>query len=242
MLPLQELVKHPTDDTFIISRLQIIQQSTNRLSNLINQFLDLRKIDKEALPLSIQETNIAHLFEAILESFRPLAEQKGINFQYFSDSSEIQGWIDRDKVSKILNNLLSNAIKFTQKGHQITVFIAKEEDHIFFTVEDNGCGISEQDLPHIFDRFYQCGTQQSSGTGIGLSLVYELNTTASRKNISNEHHRSWIQPLMFLFLSLNIITRKKKSTNHIYKKNNNQIFYRKNHLYSFLPPNKSFWS
>ena len=172
--PLQELVKHPTDDTFIISRLQIIQQSTNRLSNLINQFLDLRKIDKEALPLSIQETNIAHLFEAILESFRPLAEQKGINFQYFSDSSEIQGWIDRDKVSKILNNLLSNAIKFTQKGHQITVFIAKEEDHIFFTVEDNGCGISEQDLPHIFDRFYQCGTQQSSGTGIGLSLVYEL--------------------------------------------------------------------
>ena len=172
--PLQELVKHPTDDTFIISRLQIIQQSTDRLSNLINQFLDLRKIDKEALPLSIQETNIAHLFEAILESFRPLAEQKGINFQYFSDSSEIQGWIDRDKVSKILNNLLSNAIKFTQKGHQITVFIAKEEDHIFFTVEDNGCGISEQDLPHIFDRFYQCGTQQSSGTGIGLSLVYEL--------------------------------------------------------------------
>ena len=103
--PLQELVKHPTDDTFIISRLQIIQQSTNRLSNLINQFLDLRKIDKEALPLSIQETNIAHLFEAILESFRPLAEQKGINFQYFSDSSEIQGWIDRDKVSKILNSL-----------------------------------------------------------------------------------------------------------------------------------------
>ena len=172
--PLQELGKYPITDGFISSRIQIIQQSTNRLSNLINQFLDLRKIDKEALPLSVQNTNIACLFETILESFRPLAEQKGINFQQFSDSSEIQGWIDKDKVSKIINNLLSNAIKFTQKGHQITVFIAKEEDYIFFTVEDSGCGITGQDLPHIFERFYQCGPQQSSGTGIGLSLVYEL--------------------------------------------------------------------
>lgn len=172
--PLQELVKHPIEDSFITSRLQIILQSTTRLSNLINQFLDLRKIDKAALPLSIQETNIAHLFETIQESFTPLAEQKGIDFQFFSDSSEIRGWIDRDKVSKIVNNLLSNAIKFTPKGHRITVFIAQEEDNIFFTVEDSGCGISEQDLPHIFERFYQCGTQQSSGTGIGLSLVYEL--------------------------------------------------------------------
>lgn len=172
--PLQELVKQPIKDTFITSRLQIIQQSTDRLSNLINQFLDLRKIDKEVLPLTIEKTNITHLFENILSTFKPLIEQKGIQIHYFSDSDHTQGWIDKDKISKILNNLLSNAIKFTPKGNKITIFSVREEENLIFTVEDSGCGISDQDLPHIFEHFYQCKGHESSGTGIGLSLVKEL--------------------------------------------------------------------
>ena len=78
-------------------------------------------------------------------------------------------------MSKILNNLLSNAIKFTQKGHQITVFIAKEEDHIFFTVEDNGCGIKASDLSRVFEKgFTGSNRNKANATGMGLYLSKKL--------------------------------------------------------------------
>lgn len=173
--PLQELMQYLSNDEFTSSRLQFIQQNTIRLSNLINQFLDLRKIDKESLPLCVKETNITRLFHVILHNFQPLALQKNIDLQHPLTSPVINGWIDEDKVSKILNNLLTNAIKFTPNGKKITLSVYEEgEGNLLFTVEDTGCGMDEKELPHIFERFYQCSNHTSSGTGIGLSLVYEL--------------------------------------------------------------------
>ena len=84
-------------------------------------------------------------------------------------------YTDEKWLTFILSQIVQNAIKyFDKQENKLTIYSQDNGTNILLVVEDNGCGISEQDLPHIFDRFYQCGTQQSSGTGIGLSLVYEL--------------------------------------------------------------------
>ena len=172
--PLLELQSLKSNDEFISSRLNFIQKNTERLSKLVNQFLDLRKIDKDSMPLKVSKLNIEQLFISLVESFKLISEQKQINLQLIFDSSPIVGWVDEDKINKIVNNLLSNAVKFTPNTGSITVFVNEEEGHLQFSIEDSGCGIPENQLTNIFERFYQYDTHQTGGTGIGLSLVNEL--------------------------------------------------------------------
>jgi signal transduction histidine kinase/ligand-binding sensor domain-containing protein/DNA-binding response OmpR family regulator len=172
--PLSELQNLKLNDNFITSRLNLIRKNTERLSKLVNQFLDLRKIDKDSMPLKVRKLNIEKLFNTIIESYKLISDQKQINLQLIFDSLPVEGWVDEDKISKIINNLLSNAIRFTERNGSISVFVNIEDGNLLFSVEDNGCGIPEAELSNIFERFYQCKANQSGGSGIGLSLVREL--------------------------------------------------------------------
>ena len=172
------------DNETILNRLQIVYRNTLRLLRLINQFLDLSKIEEGAMKLKIAKGEIRKYLEGIIEAYHYIAEQKSISLVFQADQ-EIECYFDNDKIDKIVYNLLSNAFKYTDTKGRILVSLDKvkvtsetgsEIPAIRISVEDNGRGIDEKHKMKIFERFYQAeddGTP-NSGTGIGLSLTHEL--------------------------------------------------------------------
>ncbi|RZS93337.1 hybrid sensor histidine kinase/response regulator transcription factor [Aquimarina brevivitae] len=158
--------------------LKTVQKNTKSLHVLIDDILDLSKLDAHKIELKEKTSNICLLLNNITNDFIYLAEQKSI--QFIADYGEIKNCmvtIDNKKLQKILNNLLSNAIKYTQANGTVYLKASLVNNKLCITVKDNGIGISERDMPYVFDRYYQ--SQDTSkplegGTGIGLALVKEL--------------------------------------------------------------------
>lgn len=164
---------------------QIINRNADRLLNLVNQLLDLSKIEAQKMELKLQHGSISHFTAEIVQAFQALAIKQQIQLDFITnthEAEEILVLFDADKIEKILYNLLSNAFKFTPTQGRILcqlnlTFIHFNGIQAQLTVEDTGKGIDEKALPHIFDRFYQADssfTRQAEGTGIGLALVKEL--------------------------------------------------------------------
>lgn len=112
----------------------------------------------------------------ICKSFRLFSDDSGLEFRFESVADSLFMYFDRDKVTKIMMNLLSNAFKYTPRGGQITVMMSQENDSVRISVADTGSGISDEDKLHVFDRFYQAHSENSSvmGCGIGLHIVKEF--------------------------------------------------------------------
>lgn len=155
-------------------KLEIINRNIDYLNNLVTKFLDLQKTDKGAMPLYVKETNISLLLEEICTRFKIQAEKQKIGLQLICESTSLIGYLDEDKIIKIVSNLVSNAIKFNQAGGDVVVFAEMVNDTIEIAVEDTGCGIAADDINHIFERYYQNRRRANQGVGIGLSLVYQL--------------------------------------------------------------------
>ena len=163
---------------------QIILRNTNRLMQLINQLLDLSKLDSGEMVLRTSPEDIVSLVNGLTQSFESLAKQKNIELQFQSTEDKIIVYIDQDKFEKIIINLLSNALKFTPDGGSVSVSInhyldriAKDIEFAVIKVSNTGEGISLDKLDKIFDRFYQAddsSVRRHEGTGIGLSLTKEL--------------------------------------------------------------------
>lgn len=160
------------------------------MNNLVYQFLDLRKIDKEAVPLQVKKINIVFIIKDIFIRFEEAASLHKIDFNLLYETSDIIGYFDQDKVIKIISNLISNALKFTPEEGCVTVFVTQDKEWVELAVEDTGCGIAPDEIEHIFDRYYQNKQWQNSGMGIGLALVQHLVTlhkgTISVKNLPTE--------------------------------------------------------
>ncbi len=164
-------------------RLNLMYRNTMRLLRLINEFLDISKIEAGLLKLSVGRGNLHEFIFGITESYRYLAEQKKIEFEFISEMGNVICFFDADKIEKIINNLLSNAFKFTPSAGKITIrllALEKNTNHevetMLISVEDTGIGIDQEFRTKIFERFYQIDTNegQISGTGIGLALTQEL--------------------------------------------------------------------
>lgn len=159
-------------------KLLVADRNAKRLLELINQLLDLSKLEAQSMTLQAQEGNIVSFLKNVFFSIESLAEQKNIQLSFQSILSQQLAYFDQDKLAKILTNLLSNAWKFTPEGEEIRMHVWKENDHwIAFDVSDTGQGIPAESLPSLFDRFYQVDgsyTRTKGGTGIGLALVKEL--------------------------------------------------------------------
>lgn len=154
----------------------MMHRNAKRLLDLINQLLDLSKLEAGNLKLRVSKGNIANFLRTITSSFHSQAEQKGITYTIDIGKSNIQGYFDHDKVEKALYNLLSNAFKFTDKG-TVTVSAILSKKAVKITVEDTGAGIAGEHLERIFNRFYQSDNSQTrkvGGSGIGLALTREL--------------------------------------------------------------------
>lgn len=153
-----------------------IRRQGRQLLNLVNQMLDLAKVEAGSLKLHLVQGNVIPFLKYLLESIRTLADSKRIQLRFEADTDEFWMDYDPDKLQKIVFNLLSNAIKFTPEEGQVTLKLVTGS-LLEFRVSDTGRGIPPEKLPYIFDRYYQADdsvTRYSEGTGIGLTLAKEL--------------------------------------------------------------------
>lgn len=165
--------------------LSLMQRNGIRLQRLIDQILDLVKLESKSLKLDLQEFNLKEFVFKVVDLFRPLASQQALTLvikectdsQEDRENDDFITVADKDKVEHILANLLSNAIKFTDEGGQITVDLRSTPNRVLVSVTDTGKGISEENQKYIFDRFYQVEEGErrpAEGMGIGLALCKEL--------------------------------------------------------------------
>ncbi|MGH1438320.1 MAG: ATP-binding protein [Lewinella sp.] len=155
----------------------LMHRNAERLLSLINQILALSKLEAGKMKLDLQQVNFPALLKGIVMSFESLAEQKGVRLNFASEVDELEVLVDPNKIEQIFNNLLSNAFKFTKTSEDVAVLLTVKEDWITVLVKDTGRGIPADQLPHIFNRFFQvedATSEEVPGTGIGLTLVKEL--------------------------------------------------------------------
>ncbi|MDB5243600.1 MAG: hypothetical protein JWP57_4225 [Spirosoma sp.] len=180
MAPVEKLLQQRRFDGPLLTT---VHRNAEQLLRLINQLLDLSKLEGHHMAVSGQQGAVADFIHQIVAVFERAAEQKGVTLTGRLDQLPAQDSIfDADKWEKILTNLLSNALKFTPAGGHITltglpVWVGEELAGVQFELADSGIGIAPDKLPHIFDRFYQADTSSTrayQGTGIGLALVNEL--------------------------------------------------------------------
>ena len=157
--------------------LNLIQRNNQNLLNLVNQILDLRKLESGKLTVNYIQGDIIIYLRYILESFHSYASSKEIQLKFESDQPTFWMDYDEEKLLRIITNLLSNAIKFTEPGGGDVVMKVWVKDQFEIEIVDHGRGIAKEKLDNIFNRFYQTDTSSNKhgeGTGIGLALVQEL--------------------------------------------------------------------
>lgn len=207
--PLKDIAKNTDTITKEATekKAKLALRNSNRLLKLVNQILDISKVESGTMELKISEANLVSLIQSIVKAFGSLAEQRQVNVDQQFSTDRIPVFIDTDSIEKVFVNILSNAFKFTPTSGSISIKV--EEDDAFINIEviDSGPGVEESELAHIFDRFYQ--TNESStvnqvGTGIGLALSKELI----------ELHNGSIQAENELRSGLKITIRLRKGMDH----------------------------
>ena len=161
----------------VIKDSEVIRRNSQRLLQLVNQLLDLSRLEAGKMKLEVSEQNIIQLLKGSFLSFASLAERKKITFKFNTSVENLNIYIDEDKVEKVIDNLLSNAFKFTPAGGRVELKVSKNVEYVNISIEDTGIGIPKEKISKIFDRFYQVdGThkREYEGTGIGLALSKEL--------------------------------------------------------------------
>ncbi|WP_461146721.1 hybrid sensor histidine kinase/response regulator transcription factor [Spirosoma pulveris] len=186
LTPLEQVL-HDSADSPFHNRLSLIYRNANRLLRLINELLDLAKLDAGNLTLTPAPADLQEFITRTVLVFTDEVQRKHIQLMQTHHFNQPYYWFDSDKVEKILTNLLSNALKFTNENGSINVLttvsstnqttLSTPVDLVKLVVQNTGSGIPKHQLPHIFNRFYQADpmTEQSvGGSGIGLALVKEL--------------------------------------------------------------------
>lgn len=181
--PLQKLIKSD-DDPDRQNTYHIMLRNCHRILRLVNELLDLRKIDNKQLKLHFSKTNIVNFVQDLYDTFKSGAAAKNIDMTFdHQGCDDLEVYIDRSNFDKVIVNLLSNAIKYTPDGGKVNISISQGVDdqcvgmlheYVQIKVADNGIGIPAEARRHIFDRFYRFENNNQGGTGIGLHLTNQL--------------------------------------------------------------------
>lgn len=175
ILGLAENLRRETPDAEMRSEMEVIVRQGNNLLELVNQLLDISKVRSEVGAPEWRTGDAVAYLRMIIENYRTYARQRLIDLEFTPSEVSITVDFVPTYLRKIARNLLSNAIKFTPRGGRVFVTAAREGQSLVITVADSGIGIEPQDLPHIFDAFYQGNNSIADmGTGIGLSLVCQM--------------------------------------------------------------------
>jgi len=154
-----------------------MNESAEQLNRLINDLLDLARIESGRMALRERSTSITRLLEDAIESMRPLAQRRGVTLSVEPPPEEIVVQADRDRLMQVLFNLIGNSLKFTASGGQVTLACSAADGQVRISVTDDGIGIDETDLQRVFDRFYQAPGAEGAktvGTGLGLPIARSL--------------------------------------------------------------------
>ncbi len=158
-------------------KVSLIRRNGEQLLRLINQLLDLSKAQSGKLTLNMHQADAADYLRYLVDSFNSFATSKDIRLRFLCEIDHLNMDFDAEKLQDVMTNLLSNAIKFTPPGGEINVKLSRSVgDYLIIEVKDDGAGISEEALPHIFDRFFTAKDtgNPAGGSGIGLALTKEL--------------------------------------------------------------------
>ncbi len=183
--PLEKLLADKKDDNLHKTYL-MIYRNAQRILRLINQLMDIRKLDKGQMHMKFRETDMVGFIDDIMLTFDYLARKKNIRFTFEHAMSQLKVWVDLNNFDKILMNIFSNAFKYTPEQGEIKVLLSIGQDamrkdalkeYFEITVTDSGIGIDRDEIEQIFERFYQINndvTKSNFGTGIGLHLSRSL--------------------------------------------------------------------
>ncbi|TMV48488.1 HAMP domain-containing histidine kinase [Paenibacillus mesophilus] len=158
-------------------RLQDIYEELIRLSRLVNDLERLSEAESARFSLHVRRTNMVELARAVYSNFLPLARSKGIKLTFEPAFVPCYAEVDRDKIVQVLSNIVSNAIKYTPEGGNVTISVSYNIEWTVIRCEDNGIGVSDKDLPYIFNRLYRADKSRSrfsGGVGLGLSIAKAL--------------------------------------------------------------------
>ncbi len=165
----------------LLPSLRMIERHGKNLLHLVNEMLALAKVESGKLELSLRQGDVVPLVRYLVESFHSMAEKKNIQLAFYPAQPSLVMDHDADKLAVIVSNLLSNAIKFTPEAGEVSVHLNPGRpaagQELVLSVSDTGIGIAPEDIPHLFDRFYQVdpsAVRRYPGTGIGLALAKEL--------------------------------------------------------------------
>jgi signal transduction histidine kinase/GGDEF domain-containing protein len=152
--------------------LSMALSDVDRLSRMIDDLLDISKLDAGKMKMKIETCEMVALVLKIISSFVPQAKAKGLEMKGSFSKEKIKAYVDKDRITQVFSNLIGNAVKFTQKG-QIEISLVDREDAVECCVSDTGPGIAKKDLPQLFDKFQQFGhpvSGEEKGTGLGLAI------------------------------------------------------------------------
>ena len=156
-----------------------IIKNSKRLLQLVNQLLDLSKLEAGKLKMNASKGNIVSFIKGVVQSYESFLEEKDITLKISAEKEFIELYFDREMMLKIVSNILSNAFKFTPQNGKITISLNEIDNYVLIKIRDTGIGIPHEEIPKLFDRFYQVDssfTKEYEGTGIGLALTKELLT------------------------------------------------------------------
>ncbi len=171
----KQIIAAPKEN--VLEAAQLIKRNGRNLLLLVNQLLELSKLENKAYQLNLQQADISFYIRYLVESFHSYTNEHNLSLRFFSPLEQLMMDFDPHSIQQVITNLLSNAVKFTPSGGDILVQLTKEKDWLIIAVKDTGIGITPANLPHIFDRFYQADsstTRPGEGTGIGLAHTQEL--------------------------------------------------------------------
>jgi signal transduction histidine kinase/CheY-like chemotaxis protein len=207
--PLQNIVSKVGNDPQLIKHSNLIRKNADRMLRLIDQVMDMMKIDLNKMRLSLGKGDIVEYLKELIFSFEEIADQRSIILEYTSDADSYITWFDENKIEKIIYNLLSNSFKFTPDKGKIEVSmhirrkvdksdegrssILSDDEFIEIIIKDNGIGMPADFRDHLFERFYRADRHDSiirRGTGIGLALTKELvELHKGSINVDSEENR-----------------------------------------------------
>jgi PAS domain S-box-containing protein len=172
LLSARQSLESSAHDASVTAPLARIQRSAERMEHLIRDLLDFSSIEAGRLKLEIRDCDARELVREAIEMYKPMAAEKGVNLVDATGSLEARLRCDSSRVVQLFSNLLGNALKFTPAGATVRLeaALAAEERAIAFSVIDRGPGISDEDLPHIFDRYWHAKKRSGGGVGLGLAI------------------------------------------------------------------------
>lgn len=159
---------------------KLIRRSSNDLLKLVNQLLDLSKIENKAFQIHLEQRDIISFLTFLVGSFESYANSKNLSIKFFSSVESLVMDYDPEQIKTVMMNLLSNALKFTPAGGEISIRVAQKDQELYIELRDTGVGIPTEELSNVFNSFYQVDTpltRQHSGSGIGLAHTRELIKT-----------------------------------------------------------------